>query len=124
VGHPVQLGSGTSPQFRPNPHVGAPNYGGVKFIGRVYEILGWVCCILGVVVFALCLLGGLAGGADTGYSSASRARGAVLGGLGGGLMGAIFGGMLILAGVIQIGMGQLFYCMRDLARNSFHLQRL
>jgi hypothetical protein len=32
--------------------------------------------------------------------------------------------LLVLLGITQIGLGQLFFCIRDMARNSFYLRRL
>ena len=92
---------------------GAPNYGGVKFIGVVYELGGVLSCIIGVVI----IIFGFS--VPTGYSNDSG------GVLGRGVEGAlILGGIFIFAGLFQIGIGQIFYCIRDMAQNSFHLRRL
>jgi hypothetical protein len=108
---------------RPKRHIEAPNYGGVKFIGRLYEICGYILCVLGCIVILLSLVSLIAGAvATSGHGSAGSA---IVGLLGvGGLVGAIYGALLMLLGICEIGAGQLFYCVRDMARNSFYLQRL
>ncbi|MCY2925048.1 MAG: hypothetical protein NT031_06345 [Planctomycetota bacterium] len=46
----------------------------------------------------------------------------VAGGMvGAGLMGALF---VAIGGLVLVGLGQVFLCLRDSARNSFYLQRL
>lgn len=95
-----------------------PNYGGVKFLGTFYVILGIVLCVAGVAAAACSLLAGTVGWSPT--TKPVTVDGVLISGT----IGAIGGGALFLGGMLQIGIGQLFYCFRDLARNSFNLQRL
>ena len=44
--------------------------------------------------------------------------------LGGTLAGSVLGGVMFMVGFVQLGIGQLFYCIRDIAQNSFYLRRL
>jgi hypothetical protein len=92
----------------------APNYVGVKFLGAFLELLGELLCILGVVLAAFCLLGGAHA------MESVKIEGKPMSGT----LGAVGGGILFFCGLVQIGVGQLFICFRDIARNSFNLQRL
>ena len=94
-----------------------PNYGGVKFLGTLYTILGWITCAVGVIVFLVMAIGSLGAGIK-----ADSSGGAIL--AAGGMMGLLLGAAIVLAGLMQVGFGQLFYCIRDMARNSFYLRNM
>jgi predicted Zn finger-like uncharacterized protein len=96
-----------------------PNYGAVKFIGKVLEIFGYIDCFLVVLVLLLCLVCHIIGA-----SGNNSAVSAILVYLGGSPVVAWFGVCLVFGGIIDIGLAQLLYCTRDMARNSFYLQRL
>ena len=94
-----------------------PNYGGVKFLGTLYVVLGWLICIAGVIIFLASVMAALA--ASTRAETAKEATAMMAGG---GLAGLFSGGVMFFGGLILIGSGQLFYCVRDMARNSFLLR--
>jgi hypothetical protein len=80
-------------------------------MGIFYIVCGLVCWLIGLVVLVVLVVSGLRSG-DMFSIVAS-----------GGLGLTVAVGLFIL-GLLQVGMGQLFLCVRDLARNSFHLRRL
>jgi len=88
-----------------------PGYLGVRIMGIFYIVCGIACWLIGLAVMLYLVVGGLRSG---------DLQAAILSG---GLGLAIAIGLFIL-GLVQVGMGQLFLCVRDLARNSFHLRKL
>jgi len=94
-----------------------PNYGGVKFIGTVGVVLGFILIFIGLLLLLFSSLGGIAKTVFETPRFAYQGRGFDV-------VGLIIGLILILVGIVNIGMGQLFYCVRDIARNSTYLQKL
>ena len=95
-----------------------PNYGGVKFLGAVYTLLGWITCVVGGIIFlvvAVVTVAAIAQGEQPGRE--------IVPGVFMGVVGLWWGAATVLVGLMQIGFGQLFYCIRDMAQNSFYLQR-
>jgi hypothetical protein len=88
-----------------------PGYLGVRIMGIFYIVCGLACWLIGLGVMLYLV-------ADILQSGDLRA--AVLSAS---LFLAIAFGLFIL-GLVQVGMGQLFLCVRDMARNSFHLRKL
>jgi len=88
-----------------------PGYLGVLFIGYSIIVSGILCWLsgLGVVLF-LVVEGFRSGDLRAAILSVDLSR-------------AIAVGLFIL-GLVLVGMGQLFLCVRDMARNSFHLRKL
>lgn len=81
-----------------------PSYDAVKIVGYLLVGLGFVCIGIAPLVFLIGVVGG-----------------------------GVFGGMVLtfvpalvlgLTGLFQIGMGQLLFCVRDIAINSFRLAKL
>jgi len=83
-----------------------PEYGGVKTLAVVYAALGMMAVTVGLL--GLCAVIITAG--DRERSTVTTAVG---------IGSALF---IVLSGVMLIGFGQLFECIRDIARNSFHLR--
>jgi hypothetical protein len=97
---PAPLSSPASPK-RPR----VPRYNGVLFLGTLYMVLGGIACIGGAIVLGIGLT----------HTSEGMAV----------LMTRLTVGLpLIIAGLMLIGFGQLFYCIRDMAQNSFCLRDL
>jgi hypothetical protein len=70
-----------------------------------------------VIVFLAALL--TAAGATSEAQTASQATTMLAVG---GIYGLVIGAVMFVSGLILIGFGQLFYCVRDMARNSFLLR--
>lgn len=87
-----------------------PSYFGVSLIGTCFVIFGVLTTILGGIGIVLSIMG-------TNNQSPERVSGSAVG------LGAFTFGLIILGGLFQIGFGQLFYCIRDMARNTFYLRK-
>lgn len=89
----------------PPEQISVPNYGGVQFLGTLYIVLGYIACTIGGVVFLEAAT----------RNTTSRA---------GVTMGLLAGGGVVITGLMMVGFGQLFHCIRDMAQNSFRLRGL
>jgi len=105
-----------------------PNYTGVKFIGYLFIGLGVLLWIVGVVILIKALTTPSESGVHdiTATSPGQTVVRTVWTGPGGeqvifGVIVAIFFG---IHGFILVGIGQLFFCIRDMAQNSYYLRRL
>jgi Na+-translocating ferredoxin:NAD+ oxidoreductase RnfE subunit len=88
-----------------------PRYAGVAFIGGLYQVLGIVCGLGGIAVIVISL-----------FAESDRSRSSAISSVVG--VGGVVSGLgLVLIGFVIIGIGQLFDCVRDMARNSFQLHR-
>lgn len=85
--------------------VPVPNYGALDNAASLITVVGVVQIVLGCAGFVLIA----AGGAGAGLQASIGASLAVL------LTG-------VLGGIVTIGFGQLLFCIRDMAINSFHLR--
>lgn len=88
-----------------------PEYAGVRAVGVLSVALGGVCALGGVgLLLALAgdalLSDDLSGALAAGWPGLAVAIG------------------LLVGGTLQVALGLLTLCVRDLARNSFHLRRL
>lgn len=99
---------------RPRTQPPAPQYGLARLGGTIAMILGALIIVGSVIAFIVGLIGALklSGHRSFGPGSAVLVFHAFL--------SLIFG---TLSGVVAMGFGQLFHCIRDAARNSFHLAR-
>jgi hypothetical protein len=88
-----------------------PAYSGIKFIGYLFMLCGLLCWGIGVPWLISIVVRAL----SSGDSDVMLLMGGI---------GLPVGAGLFILGFVQIGMGQLFLCIRDMARNSFHLRRL
>jgi hypothetical protein len=87
-----------------------PEYYGVKYIGTIIALQGYAIIALSVVFGLFVMVAGLSedGEKRIAYILLSLAL--------------LFYG--VSWGFIVVGIGQLFYCMRDIAQNTFFLRRL
>jgi len=88
-----------------------PSYGGVTFIGSLFCVLGALRWGVGAIVLLVLVAAAVKSG-DAWVAFAA------------GTTGLVIGVLLLVAGFVLVGLGQVFFCVRDLARNSFWLRRL
>jgi hypothetical protein len=88
------------------------NYGAVMIIGYVYVILGAIASLVDFIVTFYWL-------AQAGTHDPRNPWGDVPARDWG--LGVAIGVSVILVGIFQVAFGQLLFCVRDMARNSFHL---
>lgn len=89
---------------------GAPSYWGVKFIGMNLCLSGVFLVIVGAILASVGVFAPSTAAAAVGEAEARWAARLfwIVGGISCALWGCFF-----------VGVGQLFYCIRDMARNSF-----
>ena len=98
-----------------------PGYAGLKILGWLQIILGFILLAVGTISILAVLVGSLVG------EVAAAREGARTGGAGFLLGGGLSAGIAIvvfIAGITQIGYGQLLLAIRDMAQNSFWLRRM
>lgn len=94
---------------------GAPRYQVVRMVGVIQQVLGYIIVGVGglwlgfgVVMAVLTLV------------KTKEATFAIVGLTANGVIGLY----LLILGIFLVGAGQLLFCVRDMARNSFYLKRL
>jgi hypothetical protein len=83
------------------------NYGAMRFVAGLMQILGWLTVLLGILVFIIS-----AGGERNAYGNS----GAV------GVIAFLIGGAIALTGMFTVAAGQLISAMADMATNSWYLR--
>ncbi len=93
----------------------APGYHIVRIVGFIQQIIGYFVIGIGV----LALVGGVAMAANILIKTRDVQLAA------GGLTGMTLVGLyLAILGIFLVGAGQVMFCVRDMARNSFYMKRL
>jgi len=89
-----------------------PDYSSVKTLALIYRVLGGISAALGIFLIGLAFAG-LPESRSLPEAQGVEFVGALVG-----------GGAMILSGLILVGFGELFLCIRDSSRNSFYLKRI
>lgn len=98
-----------------NDAIGAPKYEAVYLLGKLQVVLGVICIIAAVLV----LLVGVSSLSTAGSKSSIDKQEAEANAW----LHIVYAVAVFLAGVMYIGLGQVFQCLRDMARNSFQLHK-
>lgn len=134
VGGPVGTmpASAPVPQAGPGAYLEIPKYTAVKIVGYIYIVLGILSWALGAIVLILTIISALAGGSlMSSLAGGLEGPDARTAAAAGGSLVAITIGLglfatlgFVIVGILSIGMGQVFFCVRDMAQNSFLLRKL
>lgn len=100
---------------------GAPEYAGLKVLGWLHIISGFICFGIGFLWIIAILLAALIGGIGAAREDPSIGGGVIALGE---IVSVVVAVAIFLGGIGQIGFGQLLLAVRDMARNSFWLRTL
>ncbi len=95
-----------------------PKYAAMKGVAIVFLALGLLLIVIGLSIGAVGLL---RAGTVTYETSGVEKAGQILTAAAGPLLAAA---AMVLNGVMLVGLGQLFVCVRDIAQNTYYLRRL
>jgi hypothetical protein len=83
------------------------NYGAMRFVAGVMQLMGWLTVLLGVLAFVLNL-----GGPSVPNLGLT------------GIGALLIGGGVVLTGIFTIAAGQMVVALADMATNSWHLREI
>jgi len=101
-------GRPTVPSPSPGQRAEPPDYGALRLLGIINLIFGWVTAVGGSFAVALILILRTDDPTDDPLVAVLV-----------GILGIL---LAVFVGIFQIGLGQVFFCVRDIARNSFYLK--